>query len=258
MATDIDIKALMLDIQGKAYLPVAARVLWARGEHPDWSIVTEHVDIAGKTYMRATVATDGSILATAHKLIDPERRGPGARYPVESAETGAIGRALGLCGYGTLAGDLDEGDELADTPVPHGVKHNGRTIAAEDAPKPKRGTGRKMTDAQLIEAAGPVDDAPWPGEEAGWREVIEAADDPSELLALLSRVDDEPQPYRRNAALLIWAKALADLGTPEDIKEAGAAVKAWPADKPSRMAVLGILGPAYKAATAKVDAAVPA
>ena len=37
---------------------------------------------------------------------------------IEKAETGAIGRALAMCGYGTLqAPGFDEQDRLADTPV---------------------------------------------------------------------------------------------------------------------------------------------
>ena len=113
--------AHMLDIQGRDYLPVAARVVWMRREHADWSILTEPVAIADGGYMRATILNDmGRVLATAHKAIRPGGRGAVGQYPIESAETGAVGRALGLCGYGTLAGDLDEGDELADSPVEAG------------------------------------------------------------------------------------------------------------------------------------------
>jgi hypothetical protein len=37
---------------------------------------------------------------------------------IEKAETGAIGRALAMCGYGTLqAPEFDEQDRLADMPV---------------------------------------------------------------------------------------------------------------------------------------------
>lgn len=115
MTTKFDATAHFVKLQGKDYLPVAARVVWMRQDHPDWSIMTEPVIIGEALYMRATVTGDGSILATAHKAV-AGRKGPGAAYPVEAAETGAVGRALGLCGYGTLSGDLDEGDEIADTP----------------------------------------------------------------------------------------------------------------------------------------------
>jgi hypothetical protein len=36
----------------------------------------------------------------------------------EKDETGAVGRALAMCGYGTLqAPEFDEGDRLADAPL---------------------------------------------------------------------------------------------------------------------------------------------
>ena len=38
---------------------------------------------------------------------------------LEKSETGAIGRALALCGFGTqFAPEFDEGDRLADSPLP--------------------------------------------------------------------------------------------------------------------------------------------
>lgn len=132
MTTKFDATAHFVKLQGKDYLPVAARVVWMRQDHPEWSIITEPVAIGDALYMRATVTGGGSILATAHKAVGG-RKGPGAAYPVEAAETGAVGRALGLCGYGTLSGDLDEGDEIADTPqapVIGGAKTNGGPKAA--------------------------------------------------------------------------------------------------------------------------------
>lgn len=135
MTTKFDVTPHMVKLQGKDYLPVAARVVWMRQDHPAWSIMTEPVTIGDALYMRATVTGEGLILATAHKAVGG-RKGPGAAYPVEAAETGAVGRALGLCGYGTLSGDLDEGDEIADTPQAAPVngyaKANGKATAAGD------------------------------------------------------------------------------------------------------------------------------
>lgn len=135
----------IINLQGKDYLPVAPRVLWARGEHPAWSIVTEPVTIGDAMYMRATVIDDANrVLATAHKAVRAHGRGPVGQFPVEAAETGAIGRALGLCGYGTLAGDLgdDVADsaeaELADAPVPAqpARKPSAPRAPARSAPAP--------------------------------------------------------------------------------------------------------------------------
>jgi len=94
---------------GNLYLRAAYRVLWMREEHPDWAIVTsvEHADYqAGYIVFKAVILdAEGRVLSTAHA---EERR---ERVPmVEAAETAAISRALGLCGYGTEFGEFDEGD----------------------------------------------------------------------------------------------------------------------------------------------------
>lgn len=112
------VKENAINLQGKEYLQVAHRVVMFRRDHQDWGLITEVKTVGDEQYVYASVYNEnGNPMATAHKKIDVTRRGPAGKYPLESAETGAIGRALGLCGYGTLAGDLDEGEELADAPV---------------------------------------------------------------------------------------------------------------------------------------------
>lgn len=114
-----------INLKGKQYLPVAARIAWFREEHPDWSIVTKAVpDLSGADYctFHAEICDRNHIiLATAHKT---EHEKHFADYR-EKAETGAIGRALALCGYGTLfAQELEEpitpaGDmRIVDAPQP--------------------------------------------------------------------------------------------------------------------------------------------
>ena len=108
----------MMKLKGKDYLPVAARIAWMRAEHPDWGIVTEEVmvDLDSKqARFRATIIDDsGKVIATATKCEDVH----GFADYIEKAETGSIGRALALCGYGTLqCQELDEGERLADAPV---------------------------------------------------------------------------------------------------------------------------------------------
>ena len=56
----------------------------------------------------------GTVIATARK----KETEIGFPDYIEKAETGAIGRALAKCGYGTLqAPEFDEQERLADTPV---------------------------------------------------------------------------------------------------------------------------------------------
>jgi hypothetical protein len=98
------------------YLPVAARIAWFRREHPLWSIITEIEQLGNKAVvMKATIKDMlGTVIATARK----KETEIGFPDYIEKAETGAIGRALAMCGYGTLqAPEFDEQERLADAPV---------------------------------------------------------------------------------------------------------------------------------------------
>jgi hypothetical protein len=98
------------------YLPVAARIAWFRREHPFWSIITEIEQLADKAIvMKATIKDMlGTIIATARK----KETEIGFPDYIEKAETGAVGRALAMCGYGTLqAPEFDEQERLADSPI---------------------------------------------------------------------------------------------------------------------------------------------
>lgn len=109
-------KEHLMSIKGKEYLPVAWRIVWMREEHKDWSINTEIVQLKdGGAVFKATISDEtGRVLATAHKS---ETKTGFADY-MEKAETGSVGRALAMCGFGTqFEPELEEGDRLADSPV---------------------------------------------------------------------------------------------------------------------------------------------
>lgn len=98
------------------YLPVAARIAWFRKDYPYWSIVTEVEQLADKAVIIKATIKDmlGTVIATARK----KETEIGFPDYIEKAETGAIGRALAMCGYGTLqAPEFDEQERLADAPV---------------------------------------------------------------------------------------------------------------------------------------------
>jgi hypothetical protein len=107
----------LLNLRGKEYLEVKYRIVWFREDHPTWSIETELVAITDRSATaRAAVRDDqGRVIATSHKFENA------AGFPdfLEKAETGAIGRALALIGYGTqfCADELDEGERIVDSPV---------------------------------------------------------------------------------------------------------------------------------------------
>jgi hypothetical protein len=108
----------LLNLRGKEYLEVKYRLVWFREDHPDWSIETELMSVTDvSAYARATVRDEsGRIIATSHKFESIQ----GFPDFIEKAETGAIGRALALIGYGTqfCADELDEGKRIVDAPVP--------------------------------------------------------------------------------------------------------------------------------------------
>ena len=107
----------MLNLKGKRYLPVAARVQIFRQLNPNGRIVVTPRVADG--YVEATIYDSHGIpMATDIKSIQAGGKGVAAAYPLEMAATGAIGRALNLAGIGTMYGDLDEGDQIAESPVP--------------------------------------------------------------------------------------------------------------------------------------------
>lgn len=108
----------LLNLKGKQYLEVKYRLVWFREDHPDWSIETELMSVTDvSAYARATIRDEkGRVIATSHKYESIQ----GFPDFIEKAETGAIGRALALIGYGTqfCADELDEGKRIVDSPVP--------------------------------------------------------------------------------------------------------------------------------------------
>jgi hypothetical protein len=114
----------LINLKGKSYLEVKFRLVWFREEHPDWGITTEIIKIdteAKYAIVKATITDQhGRILAQGTKMEDIKGFGDW----LEKAETGAIGRALGILGYGTqFAPEFDEvvpgveNPRIVDAPV---------------------------------------------------------------------------------------------------------------------------------------------
>lgn len=105
----------LIDLRGKDYLQVAHRLVWFREEHPTWTIFTEIISFTeNSAVMKATIKDGQNTISSSHKSEDRK----GFADFLEKAETGAIGRALAACGYGTqFAPDLDENHRIVDSPV---------------------------------------------------------------------------------------------------------------------------------------------
>lgn len=135
----------ILNLKGKDYLNVAYRIVWFREVCPEGSIETEIIqNLAEFAIVRATVKNkEGRIIATAHKSQGKKN----FHDFVEKAETGAIGRALALCGFGTqFAEDLEEGEE--DLSEDEGEKLSDAPLD----PKPKDIDPLRAIRAQLASA----------------------------------------------------------------------------------------------------------
>lgn len=157
----------------RKYLDVAWRVVWFREVHPDGTIETELIRFDDPFIVRATVTIPGvgedvPIIATGTKMV---RASEWKSDPLAKAETGAIGRALALLGFGTqFTGDELEGmgpDDVVDSPAP--AKSNNGTSkppkeSGQPGPADTADPNRPMTNEQraaldsLKERAGLDDD----------------------------------------------------------------------------------------------------
>lgn len=110
----------LIQLKGKDYLQVAQRLIWFNEIEKNFAINTDFLLLtAEETVCRAvvTVIGEGGVRRSSTATKRESLRDFGDH--TEKAETGAIGRALALLGYGTqfATADLDEGDRIVDSPV---------------------------------------------------------------------------------------------------------------------------------------------
>jgi len=123
---------------GAEYLPVQARVHWFRTLNPHGRVETEMLFFepnAQIAVFRASVYNgDGQLLATATKMETAK----GFADYLEKAETGAIGRALALAGYGTqFAPELLETDSGPPTQPNQMVDSGRRPVQTQQVQRAK-------------------------------------------------------------------------------------------------------------------------
>lgn len=150
----------LLNLRGKEYLEVKYRLVWFREDHADWAIETELLSVTDQSaYARATVKDqEGRVIATSHKFETKQ----GFPDFIEKAETGAIGRALALIGYGTqfCADELDEGSRIVDAPVSRKVapKPGTKIVREEDRiPSSLKVEGKPAMPAKNAASTNPGD-----------------------------------------------------------------------------------------------------
>lgn len=111
----------LVQLKGKDYLQVAHRLVWFNETSDRFRITTDFLLVNDEqTIARAnvTVFNKEGIEIKSASATKRETKKDFSDH-TEKAETGAIGRALALMGYGTqfAIADLDEGSRLADAPV---------------------------------------------------------------------------------------------------------------------------------------------
>jgi hypothetical protein len=162
--TELGTELPLLNLKGKPYLQVAHRLVWLRERYPHAKVFTEIVSCTDeKAVVRASISVPDAgagawlELATAHKT-EYARRFPDY---LEKAETGAIGRALGISGFGTqFEPEFDEEDRIVDAPVLPAQKSAAVTTPQHTAVDPRKDlkemipgiiNSKKMTGQQFVE-----------------------------------------------------------------------------------------------------------
>ncbi|NJK44316.1 MAG: hypothetical protein HC933_08545 [Pleurocapsa sp. SU_196_0] len=127
----------LISLKGKDYLPVAARIIWLNEEAERYTINTSILKLED-TYavVQATVTVfdkDGNAVKTATAL----KREDKTHFPdfLEKSETGSVGRALGMLGYGTqFAPEFDEMGAQLEPRIVDTPQAAPKTEAKTDAP----------------------------------------------------------------------------------------------------------------------------
>lgn len=151
----------LINLKGKSYLEVKYRLVWFRDENPDWGITTEIIKIdteAKYAIVKATITDQhGRILAQGTKMEDIKGFGDW----LEKAETGAIGRALGILGYGTqFAPEFDEvvpgveNPRIVDSPI---VTPKVKVTAQATVTKRTMREGGALLKAEIFRLWGEMD-----------------------------------------------------------------------------------------------------
>jgi hypothetical protein len=111
----------LVNLKGKDYLMVAHRLQWFNEVETSFRIETAFLRLETDWAIAQAKITVFNKEGREVKSVMATKKETQKDFPdfMEKAETGAVGRALALSGYGTqfALSDLDEGSRLADAPV---------------------------------------------------------------------------------------------------------------------------------------------
>lgn len=130
-----------VNIKGKNYVMVKDRVKAFRQTFPEFSIVTEIINLTDEsvTIKASIIDEDGRVLATGHAHEMRNASPINKTSYIENGETSAIGRAIGLCGIG-IDDSFGSADEVASA-----------IYQQEQAVKPLTDREKRVLDAMLTE-----------------------------------------------------------------------------------------------------------
>lgn len=136
----------IINLKGKRYLPVAQRLVWFVEENPFYDINTTVKMLSDDRASCTAVIQilkenpDPSKGVLVIKRVTATKVEDSKGFPdfIEKSETGSIGRALALLGYGTqFTGDeFNERNRLADSPIMSVVKTSEKDPFDTTAPLP--------------------------------------------------------------------------------------------------------------------------
>jgi hypothetical protein len=155
-----------MSLKGKAYLQVADRMYAFRLDYPansGYQVATEVVEGSLKekfvVWEARIIDPIGRVIATGRKVEEPPTSAMGCQDWYEKGETGAIGRALGNCGYGTLAALEEDPDRPCDSPRDRGPQRPNQAPQSrppQPAPRPAAAPAAAAPKPAAAKPAGPA------------------------------------------------------------------------------------------------------
>lgn len=156
---------------GRPYMLVDGRVKWARDEHREANAKLHiHAPVIAENNRFLSVTVESELLGSAagNSMINVGNVGFEATSPIEVAQTSAVGRALGLLGYGLIGGGVASAEEVLqskkakDESVKEqvGEQTTPVSVPANNKQQPqkqmKKGEVNDMVTAKFIVSSAPV------------------------------------------------------------------------------------------------------